>query len=202
MQTAAQQAAEQQQSQRKVVYARKPQSDGERRVHGMGVRLFDGGLRLELEDSPDGQASIVKVPGETWAIKAYGTFTTTLDPSTIRVRLDIPPSGQPQDIILRVTNDITKVKYAVRPREGDGCARPIVQDEWKLLRPPNGREAAPQWVECYFVNLRRVSRGCLEKHLLKPPGASDGAAAAAATGPSTSSSGSASGFASRPATRH
>lgn len=112
----------------RMVYAKKWRSDGERLIHGIGVRVFDGGARFELEDSPDGNGSIFKVPGESWAHKAYGTFTSTFDSSMARVRSE----SHPQDLIVRVTNDITKVKYAVRPREGEGSALPISKDESKL----------------------------------------------------------------------
>lgn len=156
---------------RRIVYTRSAGlSVSARWIYGVGVRLDDGGARFELEDSPDGESSMLKMPGDLWQHKLYGTFLIAQgnNPSTARVKLRIPPTGKPQDVILRITAGLKRIKYAVRPREGKGAALPIGKREWQHLRTGDGEDVADEWVECYFMNLRRRSRGGKDEPMLRP----------------------------------
>lgn len=94
----------------------------EAQLFGTYTRLFHGGTRFELEDN--GQTSILRVHGSYWTHQRYGTFVQAANPSTARVVIGIAPSSNgPQDVIFKVNPTFTKIKYAVRPREGSKCAR-------------------------------------------------------------------------------
>lgn len=93
----------------------------------------------------------------------YGTFTMAASDATKVVELDIAPAGHPQDVILKLNSNRTKILFAVRPRESQSSRQPVGIGEWRLSQP-----IADEWLECFFINLELLAKGCAMQHFIKP----------------------------------
>lgn len=163
-----------------IVYGKVPYWDSAQ-FSGIGIRLRDGGARLHLDVS---KAPFFVMPCNPHLHSKWGRFdgknpeprydTTTLVYASFRVEV---PKG-PHDVILRVNEsdngDYKKLEYVLRPRES---FKPIKFDEWL----PVDKTLLDEWVICFFVNLAKVTWGCLNRDLIRPSPASSSPTVSPAT---------------------
>lgn len=153
----------------RIVYAKMPYPAGEQ-LSGVGVRLRDGGSRLRLRLSKE-----FYLPGHEYLHSKFGRFdglvpTAGRSPNYyVEVKPNIfVPEGE-YDIIFRVNEsevgDYNRLEYALRPRKS---FKPIRQDEWL----PADTSVLDEWVICFFINLAKVTWGCLNRDLVRPSAAS------------------------------
>lgn len=137
-----------------------------RLLRGIGVRLRDGGTRFPLTPTPDNWTEIV-LPGDAFvlaSLKKLGVTPSVAADGGIHIKLNIPATALPQDIILcpneSKVGGYKRLRYALRLRMDQSPIK-----DWQALQPRRlGIEA---WVVAFFLNLARESRGCHEKDLIK-----------------------------------
>lgn len=158
-----------------IIYSKAPYWYAEE-VSGVGVRLRDGGSRIPLYITNDGRI-LFKVPGDAHLHSKRGRFDGKHNEHQRRryykerivrgcmaqLRVELPAGAQ--HIIIKVndtdTGDFHSLQYALRPQ---GSFQPIKEDEWLPLTV----DQAESWVLCFFINLAKVTWGCLNRDLVRP----------------------------------
>lgn len=160
----------------RIKYVQRPYWYAEE-LSGVAVRLRDGGSRLPLEVDEQGRLWF-QLPGDPHLHSKWGRFDgkdaelelqRVPDPPVL-AELRVVALEEPHDVVFKVnetdSGDFHSLFYVLRARDSFD---PVKRNDWLAL----DSSILEEWMIRFLLNLTKVTWGCLNRDLLRPPAAAE-----------------------------